>query len=137
MHEMEGVNFPADSGAGDAGVFWYPSSSSQPVVVRSFALSGYWTGKGEVRDNYDTILESRVLRVLFDENKTATGVEFVPQSATDASQARTVSARKEVIVATGTINTPKILQASGIGPRAVLEEAGIDVVVDLPGMFEV
>ncbi|KAI6779858.1 alcohol oxidase [Emericellopsis cladophorae] len=87
-----------------------------------------------MRDNYDTILESRVLRVLLGENKTATGVEFVPRSATDASQARTVSARKEVIVATGTINTPKMLQASGIGPRAVLEEAGIDVVVDLPGV---
>lgn len=135
MAEIDGVEFPVDSGAGDAGVFWYPHSAQLPAVVRSFALSGYWAGKADVRDNYDTIIESRVLRVLFDENKTATGVEYVQRSATDASEAKTVFAKKEVIVAAGTIHTPQILQASGIGPKALLEEAGLDVVVDLPGTF--
>lgn len=124
-----------DSGAGDAGVFWYPHSAQQPAVVRSFALSGYWTGKADQRSNYDTILESRVLRVLFDEQNSATGVEFVERGATDVSGARTILARKEVIMAAGTIHTPQILQASGIGPRSLLETAGIDVLVDLPGIF--
>ncbi|KAH6685973.1 hypothetical protein F5X68DRAFT_241315 [Plectosphaerella plurivora] len=135
MGEVEGVQFPVDSGAGDAGVFWYPHSAQQPEVVRSFALSGYWAGKGNVRPNYDTILESRVLRVLFDDENTAIGVEYVPRSARDARDARVVSARKEVILSAGTIHTPQILQASGVGPRSVLEAANIEVVVDLPGIF--
>lgn len=134
MGEIEGVHFPVDSGAGDAGVFWYPHSAQQPEVVRSFSLSGYWTGKASVRDNYDTVLESRVLRVLFNNDKVATGVEYVPRNDQDSSQSRTVFARKEVILSAGTIHTPQILQASGIGPKAVLDAANIDVVADLPGI---
>lgn len=133
MAEVEGVQFPVDSGAGDAGVFWYPHSAQQPEVVRSFALSGYWAGKAETRPNYDTILESRVLRVLFDDDNTATGVEYVSRSSRDVRDAKKVSARKEVILSAGTIHTPQILQASGLGPKAVLEAANIDLVFDLPG----
>lgn len=46
----------------------------------------------------------------------------------------TVKARKEVIIAAGTIHTPQILQASGVGPKAVLDAANVTVVVDLPGV---
>jgi len=44
------------------------------------------------------------------------------------------SANKEVIVATGTYNTPKLLMLSGIGPANVLQNFGIPVVVDVPGV---
>lgn len=47
---------------------------------------------------------------------------------------RMVIARKEVIVAGGTFNTPQILKLSGVGPREELEELGIPVVVDLPAV---
>jgi choline dehydrogenase-like flavoprotein len=49
-------------------------------------------------------------------------------------------ARKEVILSLGSVNTPRLLQLSGIGPAEVLREAGVDVVVDSPrvgaGMLE-
>lgn len=130
--DIDGVAFPEDSGAGDPGAFWYPSSF-KPEVVRSFAMSEHWADIAPVRDNYETLLEHRAVRVLFD-GEEATGVEYVPSSARDTSGARTVLARKEVIIATGTIYTPQLLQASGIGPSSVLENAGIDVLVDLPGV---
>lgn len=43
-------------------------------------------------------------------------------------------ARKEVIVAGGTFNTPQILMVSGIGPKEELEAHGIKVVADVPGV---
>ena len=46
----------------------------------------------------------------------------------------TIRARREVIVAASSINSPKLLMLSGIGPAAHLAEHGIDVVVDRPGV---
>jgi choline dehydrogenase len=48
---------------------------------------------------------------------------------------RRIDAR-EVILCGGAINTPQLLQLSGVGPRALLEPLGIDVVHDLPGVGE-
>ena len=49
---------------------------------------------------------------------------------------RTAYAAKEVIVSTGAIGSPQLLQLSGIGPREFLESRGIQVVADLPGVGE-
>ncbi|WP_433511490.1 choline dehydrogenase [Nonomuraea sp. CA-143628] len=42
----------------------------------------------------------------------------------------------EVILCGGAINSPQLLQLSGVGPRALLEPLGIDMVHDLPGVGE-
>ena len=46
------------------------------------------------------------------------------------------SARREVILSGGPINSPQLLKLSGIGPAAELREHGIAVVQDLPGVGE-
>lgn len=46
----------------------------------------------------------------------------------------TIRARRDVIIAASSINSPKLLMLSGIGPAAHLKEHGIDVVVDRPGV---
>ena len=67
--------------------------------------------------------------LLEDDASAAKGVEFV-----NKNQTFTVDATKEVIVSAGAIHTPKVLQLSGIGPKKVLEAAGIETLVDLPGV---
>ena len=53
----------------------------------------------------------------------------------DGSDAR-ATARREVVLATGAVGSPQILQLSGIGPPDLLREHGIDVVHALPGVGE-
>jgi choline dehydrogenase len=65
------------------------------------------------------------------EGKRATGVEYSRDGV--IHQAR---ARREVLLAGGAINSPQLLQLSGIGPAALLQQHGIDVVHDLPGVGE-
>ncbi|HEU4686714.1 MAG TPA: choline dehydrogenase [Vicinamibacterales bacterium] len=69
-------------------------------------------------------------RVLF-EGKRAVGMEY-----RQGETLHTVQAGREVIVSTGSINSPKLLKLSGIGPAAELREHGIPVVHELPGVGE-
>jgi choline dehydrogenase len=82
------------------------------------------------RSNLAVRTHSLATRVLF-EDRRATGVEYRRGEAVER-----VTARREVIVSSGPINSPKLLKLSGIGPAAELREHGIPVVHDLPGVGE-
>jgi choline dehydrogenase len=69
-------------------------------------------------------------RILF-EGKRAVGVEFRQNG-----QKRVAMANAEVILAGGAINSPQMLQLSGVGPGELLNRHGIEVVADLPGVGE-
>ena len=75
-------------------------------------------------------LEMNVLaeRVLI-EDKRATGVIYRQNGVT-----KTAKARREVILAAGAVGSPQLLMLSGVGPAAHLQEKGIDVVLDKPGV---
>ncbi len=63
------------------------------------------------------------------EDGRATGVEVERKG-----QIETIRANREVILAASSINSPKLLMLSGIGPAAHLQEHGIEVVADRPGV---
>lgn len=63
------------------------------------------------------------------ENQRATGVEIRLRN-----QIQVVKARREVILAASSINSPKLLMLSGVGPAAHLREHGVAVVADRPGV---
>lgn len=71
---------------------------------------------------------AQVLRILFD-GRRAVGVEYIV-----GGRQRTARAAREVIVACGAIQSPQLLQVSGIGRPDVLSAAGVAPVVDLPGV---
>ncbi|KAM7205161.1 pyranose dehydrogenase [Naviculisporaceae sp. PSN 640] len=133
MGEIPGVKYASDSGSGDVGVYWHPSSIDPSNWLRSFARKAHWDDLEASRPNYDTLVSHRVTRVLF-QGKTAKAVEYIPAAATSLEGAQTVRAKKEIILAAGSIHTPKILQASGVGPKAVLRQANIPIVHELPGV---
>lgn len=64
-----------------------------------------------------------------DGSKRCTGVQVW-----DGTEMVTASATGEVILCAGAVNSPQLLQLSGIGPAALLRQHGVDVVHDLPGV---
>jgi choline dehydrogenase len=82
------------------------------------------------RSNLTILTNSQVSKVIF-ENKKAVGVEFIQQGSK-----KTIRSNKEVILSAGAIQSPQILQLSGVGPAKLLQEFNIPVVHDLPGVGE-
>ncbi|MCY0093783.1 GMC family oxidoreductase [Hoeflea ulvae] len=78
------------------------------------------------RPNLQVMTHSQAERLLFS-GKRATGVEFLRKGAKSK-----VSAAREVIVSSGAIGSPQLLQLSGIGPGALLQQHGIEVLHDAP-----
>lgn len=79
--------------------------------------------------NLKVYLGSMVQKALFDSNKTATGVEVLSTGVTYK-----IHAAKEVIISAGAFQSPQVLMLSGIGPASTLEQFGIPVLADLPGV---
>ena len=69
-------------------------------------------------------------RVVLD-GKVARGIEYQKDGKTQR-----VDANREVILSAGSVGSPQLLQRSGIGPGQWLQDRGIEVVHDLPGVGE-
>ena len=82
------------------------------------------------RTNLEVRTGAQATRVLF-EGARAVGVEFRQDGGL-----HTVHARREVVLAAGALQSPQLLQLSGVGPAALLGQFGIPVVHDLPGVGE-
>ena len=98
----------------------------------------------EQRDNLQVWTGAHIRRLLlahrddggsWDGSRRAVGIEVLPQGGDAPIEARLADGG-EVILATGAIGTPQILQLSGIGPAALLREHGIAVEHALAGVGE-
>lgn len=76
--------------------------------------------------NLTLTVDSFVSRVLIDDHKRAVGVETL--------SGETYTASKEIILSAGSLDTPKLLLLSGIGPAAELSALDIRVIEDVPGV---
>ncbi|HZY15109.1 MAG TPA: GMC family oxidoreductase N-terminal domain-containing protein [Ramlibacter sp.] len=87
------------------------------------------------RPNFTLWTEAQVTRLLFapgaDGRPRCTGAEVWK-----GGQMVQVQASRETLLTSGSINSPQLLQLSGVGPAALLRQHGIDVVHDLPGVGE-
>ncbi|HKK36899.1 MAG TPA: GMC family oxidoreductase N-terminal domain-containing protein [Paracoccaceae bacterium] len=106
-----------------------------PAVGRSeLSIHGRWRmssaraflGPARHRPNLDVMTGALARRVIL-ENGRARGVEWLEGPAT-----RKAHAAREVILCAGALQTPQLLQLSGLGPAETLRKAGIEVVADRP-----
>jgi choline dehydrogenase len=103
--------------------------------TRSYSRSGYLDPLPE-RSNYDVLANAHVTRLVFDDlkssgNKIANAVEYTTDNGDTKLK---VKVKKEVILAGGTIGSPAVLLHSGVGPKDVLSDAGVELVSELPGV---
>ena len=82
------------------------------------------------RPNLSVLTGAQATRILFERGR-AVGLQWV--QAGKQGEAR---ANREVILSGGALQSPQLLQLSGIGPAALLRAHGIEVVVDAPGVGE-
>lgn len=82
----------------------------------------------KARPNLTIWTESQVEKLTLD------GTRCTGATVNRAGQSVSVTATREVVSCAGAIGSPQILQLSGIGPRELLEQHGIDVQVESPGV---
>ena len=121
MPILNDVNGPMRAGAGYINMN-IAADGTRVSAARAFlhpALS---------RPNLTLLLDTHVVKLNFKGTR-CVGVRVMTDGA-----ARDLAADKEVILAAGTIHSPKLLMLSGVGEAKVLRSLGIDVVADLPGV---
>jgi choline dehydrogenase len=125
--QAEGLRFNADLNSGENdGVGFVPVSQRRG---RRFGVARGYLRPAKRRPNLTVLTGARATRVFVEDGR-AVGVSYLLGGSAEA----TALAEREVVLSAGAIGTPHLLQLSGIGPRADLEAAGVDVVHDLPGV---
>ncbi|KAF2126523.1 GMC oxidoreductase [Dothidotthia symphoricarpi CBS 119687] len=120
-----GTHMAHDGNNGESyGASWYPETFDPAKGERTHARNSYYDPVSS-RSNLHVLLETIATELVFDNGRklTARGVKISDKTGIT----KTVYASKEVILAAGAVNTAKLLQLSGIGPKSVLEAAGIKV----------
>lgn len=103
----------------------------QPVTTykgKRFSAVRAFLAPARNRPNLEVLTGTDVLRIEF-QNRRATALVVKDREAT-----RNIAITGELILAAGAIESPKLLQLSGIGPGALLQSLGIPVVVDAPSI---
>ncbi|TDZ32385.1 Dehydrogenase citC [Colletotrichum spinosum] len=115
-------------GGNPLGVMYQPSSIDATHYSRSYSANAYVPIAGS---NLEILSDTVVTKI----NLEAVGSE---QQATGVTlqNGTIIGASKEVILSAGTIQSPGLLELSGIGQASVLEAAGVEQIIDLPGVGE-
>ncbi|GAC99734.1 choline dehydrogenase [Pseudozyma hubeiensis SY62] len=111
----------------NVGVSQQPSDINPTNYTRSYSAPAYLF-PNQARPNLEVLTNALVSKVNFDTScgsLWANGVSFISNG-----QTYTVNATKEVILSGGTVNTPQLLELSGIGSKSVLSKAGVKVLYE-------
>ncbi|KAK0370966.1 GMC oxidoreductase [Colletotrichum limetticola] len=131
---IEDIGVPVldDHGAGgnNVGLAQLPQNHDPKNVTRSTSRTAYYEPIAETRKNLNLLVKHYASKIEF-EDKKAVGVNIISR---ETNATTLVKAKKEVVLAAGGVQTPRVLLQSGIGPAGLLESLDVDVVADLPGV---
>jgi choline dehydrogenase-like flavoprotein len=113
------------NGASQEGIGYFQTTARKGL--RCSTAVGYLR-PARKRPNLTIVTNALTTRILF-EGDVATGIAF-----TRNGEAMVARAGGEIIVAAGAINSPQLLQLSGVGPAPLLRGFGIEMVRDMPGV---
>lgn len=121
-HSKEGFSKPI-------GIFWTPNSIDNTTKERCHARKAYYDPVIS-RANLHLLPNTHVDKITFKKGKklVANGVQI---TSNDDHSTTFIYAKKEVIMAAGSVFTPHILMLSGIGPKDVLSAANVEIKKDL------
>ncbi|KAI8309181.1 Dehydrogenase citC [Colletotrichum sp. SAR11_59] len=115
-------------GGNPLGVMYQPSSIDATHYNRSYSANAYIPIAGS---NLEILSDTTVVKV----NLEQVGDELQATGVT-LQDGTVIAANKEVILSAGSIQSPGLLELSGIGQASVLNSSGIAQVIDLPGVGE-
>ncbi|KAK0644415.1 GMC oxidoreductase-like protein [Cercophora newfieldiana] len=131
--EEMGIKPVKECAGGDKeGICWVPASQNPVTGRRSHAGLGHYANVLP-RSNYDLLVNHQAIRVVYPKGPQSGAPILEVLSRGDGTKFN-ITAKAEVIISAGALHTPAILQRSGIGPAAFLRDAGIPLVLDLPGV---
>lgn len=123
-----GIPSSGDSLAGANYGAWNMVCSIDPSQqTRSYAATAYYAPIAS-RENLHVFTDTTVLKLLLE--KGDSDLEATGASVSHDGKIHEIKAKREVILSAGTIQSPQLLEISGIGTRGVLEAAGIEVKIE-------
>ena len=129
--DAQGIGIPRNhdyNGASQAGVGFF-----QRTISQGWRMSTSRTSLKPVRSrsHLDVRTHARATRIVIADGR-ATGIKYVRGDS--SHNLHEIRARREVIICAGAINTPRLLQLSGLGDAEFLQSKGIRVHRHLPGV---
>ncbi|CAN8100133.1 unnamed protein product [Discula destructiva] len=127
-----GISKNSNPAGGDlSGASLNPTSIDSGNYVRSYSANAYIPQAGP---NLEVMLETRVAKLIFEPHSDGSGLQRA--SGATLTDGTFIEAKSEVILSAGSFQSAGLLEISGIGQNSVLETAGIQQLIELPGVGE-
>ncbi|KAK4663015.1 hypothetical protein QC763_601080 [Podospora pseudopauciseta] len=110
----------------------YCASTIRPETQTRDSSQTSFLREASGRRNLKVYMTTLGKKIVFDENKRATGV--VVESRPFGLFEYTLKAKREVIISAGAFQSPQLLMVSGVGPRVELAKHKIPLIADRPGV---
>ncbi|KAJ7580832.1 alcohol oxidase [Mycena floridula] len=136
VQTVNAVGIPTNANEDDgSGNNIYNARRSVDIVegVRSYAANRYYC-EASFRSNLKVLTGAQVTKILFSHSSNTSDAVATGAVFQAGSQTYTVNATQEVILSAGAIQSPQILELSGIGNSSLLQSYGIQSFIDLPGV---
>lgn len=122
-------------GGTELGGFAQPAAIDPKTKTRSYAGNAYYSPDISCRANLRVVTEALVSKIDL-EKKGAEVVAKGVQFSSVSGHTFTLRVSKEVILAAGVVQSPQLLELSGIGSRTILEQHGIPIIISNPQVGE-